>query len=191
MPCSQCSDFSDCMPSASARLHYAGRRPTGGQAAARSRHCLLRRPGGAAVDGFPSGGDGRIPTLLLLTPSNPSLTLLSPLTSLPLSPCAFSMVSVGAYPVHIPEHLQPSCSAEAHRPGAAPPRASHCGRLPVGLPTPSALVQRAGRCHQMWLGNPAAPFPPLLACIHTPILPHDARLKLLCSVMVLCIPYRT
>jgi hypothetical protein len=85
MPCSQCSDFSDCMPSASARLHYAGRRPTGGQAAARSRHCLLRRPGGAAVDGFPSGGDHPFQPL-----SDPTLT---PHLPTPVSLCFLDGVS--------------------------------------------------------------------------------------------------
>jgi hypothetical protein len=99
---------------------------------------------------------------------------LSSLISLQLFPCALSIVSAGAYPVHILVH-PPALPFSG---GASiPPRASRCGRLPAGLPTQSTLVQRAGQCYQMLLEKHCCSISPLLAHIHTTIQPHDARPK--------------
>jgi hypothetical protein len=128
--------------------------PAGGQAAARRRHLLLCRRGCVEVVGSPvplGGYMAESPPFSFLTPSNPSLTLTPHFPPYPCSPVlSLSMVSVGAYPVLIPVHTQPSCSAETHQPGAALGEPGRCGRLPAGLHTLSALAQRARRCYQMW-----------------------------------------
>jgi hypothetical protein len=125
----------------------------------------------------PTGRNGRIPTLLLSNPlqllSHFTRRRLSPVISLQLFPCALSMVSVGAYPVHILVHLQPSCSAEEHQSPRWQAVVADC----QGLPTPSALVQRDGQCYQMLLENHCCSISPFLAHIHNPIQPHDARPK--------------
>jgi hypothetical protein len=73
----------------------------------------------------------------------------------------------------------------------------HCGCCLFSPPPPpcvyclfSQAIHEQNGVTRCGCGTPAAPSLPILAHTYDPILPHDVRPNLLCSVWGTCIPYR-
>jgi hypothetical protein len=130
------------------------RPPAWGQAAARRCHRLRRCRDGVEAAGFPLREEMAKLRNAHPAPFSPLQTSLSPRSQMsvpaPVLLCSLDGVSARITSPHpgTPPTLLQSYSAEAQQPGAARgppgPMASRCGRLPAGLPTPSALIQRLG-----------------------------------------------